>query len=87
YIMDRTNTQFDFDYFDTDGKSVTNGTHIEQTTNAGSSKIRGVEIDLTVKPIPELTLTGSYAYTYWRAPSAVNPLTPGAPAQQLYIVY
>lgn len=87
YIMDRTNTQFDFDYFDTDGKSLTNGSHIEQTTNAGSSKIRGIEVDLTVKPIPELTLTGSYAYTYWRAPSAVNPLAPGAPAQQLYIVY
>ena len=40
-----------------------------------------------MKPIPQLTLTGSYAYTYWKAPSAVNPLTPGAPPQQLYIVY
>ncbi|GHH17519.1 MULTISPECIES: TonB-dependent receptor [Sphingomonas] len=87
YIMDRSNTQFDFDYFDTNGSSPTNGAHIEQTTNAGKSKIRGVEIDLTVKPIPQLTLTGSYAYTYWKAPSAVNPLTPGAPPQQLYIVY
>ncbi|SDA32455.1 TonB-dependent receptor [Sphingomonas sp. NFR15] len=87
YIMDRSNTQFDFDYFDTNGQSPTNGSHIEQTTNAGDSKIRGVEVDLTLKPIPELTLTGSYAYTYWKAPSAVNPLTPGAPAQQLYIVY
>ncbi|WP_194151005.1 TonB-dependent receptor [Sphingomonas glacialis] len=87
YIMDRSNTQFDFDYFDTNGSSPTNGSHIEQTTNAGNSKIRGIEADLTVKPIPELTLTGSYAYTYWKAPSAVNPLTPGAPAQQLYIVY
>ncbi|MEG3177142.1 TonB-dependent receptor [Sphingomonas sp. RB3P16] len=87
YIMDRSNTQFDFDYFDTNGSSPTNGSHIEQTTNAGDSKIRGIEVDLTVKPIPELTLTGSYAYTYWKAPSAVNPLTPGAPPQQLYIVY
>lgn len=87
YIMDRSNTQFDFDYFDTNGSSPTNGSHIEQTTNAGNSKIRGIEADLTVKPIPELTLTGSYAYTYWKAPSAVNPLTPGAPPQQLYIVY
>jgi iron complex outermembrane receptor protein len=87
YIMDRSNTQFDFDYFDTNGASPTNGSHIEQTTNAGQSKIRGVEADLTVAPVQGLTLTASYAYTYWRAPSAVNPLTPGAPAQQLYIVY
>ena len=87
FIMDRSNTQFDFDYFDTNGSSPTNGSHIEQTTNAGKSKIRGIEADLTVKPIPELTLTGSYAYTYWKAPSAVNPLSPGAPPQQLYIVY
>uniref|UniRef100_UPI0035CA1510 TonB-dependent receptor n=1 Tax=uncultured Sphingomonas sp. TaxID=158754 RepID=UPI0035CA1510 len=85
YIMDRSNTQFDFDYFDTNGSSVTNGSHIEQTVNAGNSKIRGIEADLTVKPIPQLTLTGSYAYTYWKAPSAINPL--GGGLQQLYIVY
>jgi iron complex outermembrane receptor protein len=86
YIMDRSNTQFDFDLFDTTGGSPTNGSHIEQTQNAGNSKIRGIEADLTVKPIPELTLTGSYAYTYWKAPSAVNSITGGLP-QQLYIVY
>ncbi|MWN95980.1 TonB-dependent receptor domain-containing protein, partial [Escherichia coli] len=55
YIMDRSNTQFDFDYFDTNGSSVTNGSHIEQTVNAGNSKIRGIEADLTVKPFPDLT--------------------------------
>ena len=87
YIMNRSNTQFDFDYYDTNGSSPTNGSHIEQTINAGKSKIRGIEADLTVAPVQGLTLTGSYAYTYWKAPSAVNPLTPGAPAQQLYIVY
>ncbi|GGB26230.1 hypothetical protein GCM10011380_14650 [Sphingomonas metalli] len=86
YIMNRSNTQFDFDYFDTNGSSPTNGSHIEQTINAGRSKIRGIEADLTVAPVDGLTLTGSYAYTYWKAPSAVNPLAPGAPAQQLYIV-
>lgn len=86
YIMNRSNTQFDFDLFDTAGGSPTNGSHIEQTQNAGDSKIRGIEADLTIKPTSELTLSGSYAYTYWRAPSAVNPLTGGLP-QQLYIVY
>ncbi|MBA3897696.1 MAG: TonB-dependent receptor [Sphingomonadaceae bacterium] len=86
YIMDRDNTQFDFDLFDTSATSPTNGAHIEQTQNAGKTKIRGLEADLTVRPIPELTLTASYAYTHIKAPAAVNPLTGGFP-QQLYIVY
>ena len=86
YIMNRSNTQFDFDLFDTTAGSPTSGSHIEQTQNAGTSHIRGVEADLTVKPTAALTLSGSYAYTYWDAPSAVNPLTGGLP-QQLYIVY
>ena len=86
YIMDRSNTQFDFDLFDTSATSPTNGAHIEQTQNAGDSKIRGIEADLTLKPTRDLTLSASYAYTYWRAPSAVNSITGGLP-QQLYIVY
>ncbi len=86
YIMDRSNTQFDFDLFDTAGNSPTSGAHIEQTQNAGDSKIRGIEADLTVRPVNGLTLGASYAYTYWKAPSAVNSITGGLP-QQLYIVY
>ncbi len=86
YIMDRSNTQFDVDLYDTSATSPTNGSHIEQTQNAGKTKIRGIEADLTVKPTAGLTLSASYAYTYWKAPSAVNPITGGLP-QQLYIVY
>ena len=86
YIMNRRNTQFDFDLYDTSATSPTNGSHIEQTQNAGDTRIRGFEADLTVRPIRALTLAASYAYTYWKAPSAVNPLTGGLP-QQLYIVY
>ena len=92
YIMNRKNTQFDFDFFDTNSASPTSGAHIEQTQNAGDSKIRGIEADLTVKPFRDLTLTASYAYTYWRAPKASYSITVGgttvaSPAQQLYIVY
>ncbi|MEP6982546.1 MAG: TonB-dependent receptor [Sphingomicrobium sp.] len=86
YIMNRSNTQFDFDLFDTASGSPTNGSHIEQTQNAGTTKIHGFEADLTIRPIQALTLGASYAYTWWKAPSAVNPLTGGLP-QQLYIVY
>ena len=86
YIMNRTNTQFDFDIFDTNSSSPTNGAHIEQTSNAGTTKIHGFEADLTLRPVQNLTLGASYAYTWWRAPSAVNPIL-GGPPQQLYIVY
>ncbi len=86
FIMDRSNTQFDFDLFDTAATSPTNGAHIEQTQNAGMSKIRGIEADLTIAPVRGLTLNASYAYTYWKAPSAINSITGGLP-QQLYIVY
>ncbi len=86
YIMDRSNTQFDFDLFDTAAGSPTANSHLEQTTNAGNTKIRGIEADLTVQPVRNLTLGASYAYTYLKAPLAVNPIL-GGPLQQLYIVY
>jgi iron complex outermembrane receptor protein len=86
YVMDRKNTQFDFDLYDANSASPTFNSHIEQTVNAGTSKIKGFEADFTVRPVSALTLGASYAYTWWRAPSAVNPIT-GGPAQQLYIVY
>ncbi|KAK0329042.1 hypothetical protein LTR94_038361, partial [Friedmanniomyces endolithicus] len=55
YIMDRTGTQIDFDFVDTnpflaDGRTANpNYTkHTENTRNApGTSKIRGLEADLT----------------------------------------
>ena len=86
YIMDRSNTQFDFDLYDTQSGSPTFNSHIEQTQNSGDTKIRGIEADLTVRPVNGLTLNASYAYTYWKAPAAVNSITGGLP-QQLYIVY
>ncbi|WP_375391098.1 TonB-dependent receptor [uncultured Sphingomonas sp.] len=86
YIMDRKNTQFDFDYYDTSSTSPTFNSHLEEAINAGTSHIKGIEADLTVKPAPSLTLGGSYAYTHWTAPQAVNPIF-GGPPQQLYIVY
>jgi iron complex outermembrane receptor protein len=86
YIMNRKNTQFDFDQYDTDPLSPTFNSHLEEAINAqGTNHIRGIEADLTVKPIPQLTLGGSYAYTYWDSPVATNPLT--GVTQKLFIVY
>ncbi|WP_375248938.1 TonB-dependent receptor [Sphingomonas sp.] len=95
YIMDRKGTQIDFDFVDTnpflaDGRTANpNYTkHTENTGNApGTSKIRGIEADLTVKPVEGVTLGASYAYTYTNVPATPNPLLPGNPLTQVFVVY
>ena len=97
YIMNRKNTQIDFDFVDTNqflpGTTTANpnfNLHTENTANApGTSKIRGIEIDLTARPIENLTLGASYAYTYTRIPLTANP-NPGPTfgvLTQVYTVY
>ena len=86
YIMNRGNSQFDFDFYIVQA----NGTvrHTLETVNAsGTTKIRGIEADLTVRPTDNLTLNASYAYTYWKVPPTPNPLVAGNPLQPLFIVY
>ncbi len=84
YIMNRKNTQFDFDFYVPSGGVFR---HNLETINAGTTKIRGIEADVTAQPIENLTLALSYAYTHIDAPAAPNPLLPGNPVQQLYVVY
>ena len=78
YIMDRKNTQIDFDYVDTSGTAATNpnfNKHTEETANApGNSRIKGFEAELTVRPVEGLTLGASYAYTDVKIPLTPNPL-------------
>ena len=86
YIMDRKNTQIDFDFVDPNANIVDqNGNvlgpnpffnkHTEETANApGNSRIKGVEVELTVKPTSALTLGLSYAYTDVKIPATPNPL-------------
>jgi iron complex outermembrane recepter protein len=86
YIMDRKDSQFDFDFYIVQP----NGTvrHTLETVNAdGTTKIRGIEADLTVFATDRLTLATSYAYTYWTVPPTPNPLVEGNPLQPLFIVY
>jgi iron complex outermembrane receptor protein len=74
YIMDRTNTQTDFDNVDTNPNSPTFNLHTEETRNApGTSNIRGVETDLTLRVTDGLTVGASYAYTHVKIPPAPNP--------------
>jgi len=74
YMMDRTGTQTDFDNVDTNPNSPTFNLHTEETRNgAGTSRIRGVEADLTVRLTDELTVGTSYAYTHTFVPPTPNP--------------
>ena len=69
------------------------------TFNApGTTKIRGIEADLTLRPVDHLTLSAAYAYTYTRIPPVPVTYTEftGAGvatgntttvAQQFYIVF
>ncbi len=95
YIMDRSGTQTDFDNVDTNqfipGTTTLNpqfNLHTENTANApGISKIRGIEAELTARPIDHLTVGASYAYTYTRVPTTLNPnFNPPIP-YQVFVVY
>ena len=88
YYMRRKGTQTDFDNVDTNPNSPTFNLHTEETRNApGVSKIKGVEADLTLRPIQPLTLGLSYAYTDVKVPPTPNPFLPGHPLFQVFTVY
>lgn len=87
YIMNRTGAQTDFDNVDTNPSSPTYNLHTEETRNApGTSKIRGLEAELTAKPTDNLTVGASYAYTYTEVPPTPNPFL-GNILYQVYVVY
>jgi iron complex outermembrane receptor protein len=88
YLMHRKGTQIDFDNVDTNPNSPTFNLHTEETRNApGTSKIKGVEADLTVRPARSLTLGASYAYTDVKIPAIPNPFIFGNPLFQVFAVY
>ena len=66
YVMERTGSQVDLS---TIQPTATGNFNNLVTFNApGTTKIRGIEADLTVAPIEGLTLNASYAYTYTDIP-------------------
>jgi iron complex outermembrane receptor protein len=85
YIMDRTGSQIDFSSVSFDQITGSNRNTIETINAPGTTKIRGVEADLTVNPAEGLTLSGSYAYTYTKIPPVLNPFT--NVVQNAYIVF
>ncbi len=94
YHMRRKGTQTDFDFVDVrrtlaDGSPNPNfNRHFEETANAPSaSKIKGLEADLTLRPVDNLQLSASYAYTDIEVPPTANPFLPGNPLFQVYTVF
>ena len=66
YIMQRKNSQVDLSSIQ---PTATGNFNNLVTFNApGTTKIRGIEADLTIKPVDGLTLNASYAYTYFDVP-------------------
>ena len=89
YIMDRKNSQVDISSIQPfNGSSFNNLVTINA---AGTTKIRGIEADLTVNPATGLTLNASYAYTYTRLPLVPITYTAGGASttvlQQFYVVF
>ena len=96
YIMRRKGTQTDFDFVDTrrfldPANTISNpnyNRHYEETVNApGTSKIKGFEADLTVRPLRALTLGASYSFTDVKVPATPDPFVPGNPLFQVYTVF
>jgi len=71
YIMDRKDSQVDINTFLYNSGNTYN--NLETINLPGNAKIRGIEAELTVRPVEGLTLNANYAYTYTRLP--LTPIT------------
>lgn len=85
YMMRRQGTQVDFSTIVNGG--VSNINSVETINAPGTTKINGVEIDATAVVTDNLTLSGSYAYTYTHVPDAVDPFRPLAGPVPVFIVF
>jgi iron complex outermembrane receptor protein len=97
YMMDRTNSQVDFNFFIPQSNGTVRNT-LETVNAEGTTKIKGIEADLTVQPLEGLSSTLSYAYTDVKIPQARNTvqeqlnasLTPAVTTpvyQNVFVVY
>ena len=89
YTMDRDNSQVDISAIQV---TATGNFNNLVTINApGTTKIRGVEADFTVRPVDELTLNFSYAYTSTDIPLVNITATAGGAStsvlQKFFVVF
>ncbi len=97
YMMDRNNSQIDFNFFVPQADGTVRNT-LETVNALGTTKIRGIEADLNVRPVDGLALGLSYVYTYTKVPPArntvqeqlnqqIDPTNTAQVFQDVYIVY
>lgn len=97
YMMDRTNSQVDFNFFVPQADGTVRNT-LETVNALGTTKIRGIEADLNVRPADGLALGLSYVYTHTKVPPArntvqeqlnqeIDPTDTAQIFQDVYIVY
>lgn len=72
YLMDRKDSQVDFNSFLVDPISGLVRNTLETVNATGITKIRGVEADLTLQPVDGLSMSLSYVYTSAKIPQARN---------------
>lgn len=71
YIMNRTNSQVDFNFFVPQPNGTVRNT-LETVNAEGTTKIKGIEADLTVTAVEGLSTTVAYAFTDAKIPQARN---------------
>ncbi len=71
YIMDRKNSQVDFNFFIPQTGGTVRNT-LETVNAIGTTKIKGIEADLTIRPADGLSFGVSYVYTDIKIPPAQN---------------
>jgi iron complex outermembrane receptor protein len=97
YMMDRKDSQVDFNFFIPQPNGTVRNT-LETVNAEGTTKIKGIEADLTIQPLEGLSTTVSYAYTDVNMPQARNTvqeqlnasLTPAITTpvfQDVFVVY
>ncbi|WP_221795160.1 TonB-dependent receptor [Aquisediminimonas sediminicola] len=64
-----------------------NRTTIETVNTPTTAKIKGIEVDASLNPLPGVTLSASYAYTDSKLPKVTNPFAAVPTPEQIYLVY
>lgn len=71
YLMNRTDSQVDFNFFIPQPNGTVRNT-LETVNAEGTTRIKGIEADLSVAPVEGLSTTLSYVFTDVRIPQARN---------------
>lgn len=83
YAMDREGSQIDFSLVTVTGSSTRNT--LETINAPGTTKIRGLEVESTLRVTEGLTLSAAYAYTDTEVPATRNPFS--GVVQPVFIVF